>query len=1029
MGDNKGKSRIWGAVGALILVWPLAGCQQAFGSEIETTPQRELAFSGGIYELEKRITFNVLDLVALDPETGQITLVGHRDPNYEGPSIPYLQHLAVLLEYPDPQFSLNWTPESEARVDALFSRLDSVDEQDRVIAEWSRWLDDDGSVTPQGRVLLPLFGVAPTDNGQPPGRLGARVELGADGTLRVVQVASGSPAEGAGLQIGDEVYLANGRQPIHPTEFDRMMLFAGAGAHVELEVSRGGVGMVTVTATLAEAGGDPWAHLTRQDIVERMLMAGGREDAARVVASMARLQRLINTPAVQPALIDLIVATGNFETWQSLMEQAQRGEITEAEFMHGLMRSIIVGMDAAFELSNRPLTGVFDRTIQQGYGPESAMDEAFAEANRQLKSLMLAMMPEMLSLLRQREEVVMPPSIVEATLGAIPEVTPEYIGLDPRSQLARVMFESDYLGKSLIYHPDLADRIPGYQTEFSFNRSHPDRDTDFGRTTTMRLWISIDSLDLAQSPDGYTLETRGAKMRFNIREIGPGGQDLPPVPGSYEELLTSLYDDLAREFPILHELRETAKLAAAAQWLKGLQPDIRLPEAGRTDWAGPSRAPGVIYMVWATQSRPDVANVVMVAMGGVSLKLPPVGPTGTINDAIPRDPAVPDVRDLEREELAVTVPATKPTVSDSAKAVLACIQKKAQQRAKQGAGSVAGSDFLNALKAHFLNDYLAAPGRDNGLKAIEKLGEAQFLPLPLPRLPSPLPDIYKYVPKLYVPKGLRDRYPGDYGDWEWLYPATQFWIIETPLGNFEGKYIDLIPYIDVPFLVGSKNPSTDRDADVKGGGKNLSNVMHWATGMKYWYLPEDAMRELFIGYELWHLEGWDVFGEDAINDLIAEEAGRKFGVRLARDDPKITSEDELVQKLDQDFRETRAWVGAMLRLRQKKFDELILAPEPPKAQFWWGQGGREPGVYPPWADASGAKKTIRKMLEAGMTVDEVCKTALVKSLTQIYTLIYEATEYGPVGLTDVMKNVVLGEDDDQFKAAGKWPGARWEWNP
>ena len=76
----------------------------------------------------------------------------------------------------------------------------------------------------------------------------------------------------------------------------------------------------------------------------------------------------------------------------------------------------------------------------------------------------------------------------------------------------------------------------------------------------------------------------------------------------------------------------------------------------------------------------------------------------------------------------------------------------------------------------------------------------------------------------------------------------------------------LMRLIDVPFLVGDANLSEGGDSDFLRGGKNWSNVMHWATGVKYGNLPADALRELFLGYELYHLEGWDVFAEDALND-------------------------------------------------------------------------------------------------------------------------------------------------------------------
>lgn len=66
----------------------------------------------GIYKLDQEYDFNVLDEVYYDASTRQISLIGHHDERFKGPRIPYLQHLATLLEVAKPEFTLNMTPES-----------------------------------------------------------------------------------------------------------------------------------------------------------------------------------------------------------------------------------------------------------------------------------------------------------------------------------------------------------------------------------------------------------------------------------------------------------------------------------------------------------------------------------------------------------------------------------------------------------------------------------------------------------------------------------------------------------------------------------------------------------------------------------------------------------------------------------------------------------------------------------------------------------------------------------------------------
>jgi tetratricopeptide (TPR) repeat protein len=152
-------------------------------------------------------------------------------------------------------------------------------------------------------------------------------------------------------------------------------------------------------------------------------------------------------------------------------------------------------------------------------------------------------------------------------------------------------------------------------------------------------------------------------MHFNIR--GPdviNRCDQKPAPGSYEELLSSLYDDFAREYFTLHELREVMKLAAAAEWIRKRNASFRLPAEGRIDWHSPARVPGLVYLYMTKQ------RVVTSANGGV--RLTPF-PPGSVNETF-NDPSVVDARhlplikapppDLARSALA-KVAAPPPTAS------------------------------------------------------------------------------------------------------------------------------------------------------------------------------------------------------------------------------------------------------------------------------------------------------------------------------------------------------------------------------
>lgn len=295
------------------------------------------------------------------------------------------------------------------------------------------------------------------------------------------------------------------------------------------------------------------------------------------------------------------------------------GQISPDQAHIRLWHAILQGTERCVGFPSGSLDSVFSRSLARGRPWSSAVDDAVLEVNTQIRPVLEKAMNAVLD---SYEEIQVPPEVVFSTLGVRPQVVPEYRDVAADSQLGRVMFWSDYLGKHLTNAQEFSKVISGYQTEFAFERSHPRAPKPSGSTQTFRLWISVDKLDLAQFADGHTLEFRDVSMRFNVRELGAHGRDLPVSPNSYEQLLTPLYDEFAVRFPVLHELEECGKLEAVAEWLKKSKPDLRLPKDGRVTWKGPTAAPGVVYLTWSPKYRPGAVHMAMVASGGVSL-VPP----------------------------------------------------------------------------------------------------------------------------------------------------------------------------------------------------------------------------------------------------------------------------------------------------------------------------------------------------------------------------------------------------------------------
>lgn len=617
----------------------------------------------GLYRKDEEINFNVLDKVTFNPKTGGIKLIGHHDEAYGDRKIPYLQHLATLLEYPQPEFSLHWTSESSERVDAFLNRQLSNEELTRAVDMWGTMFDQtdrnypgDRRLTEAGRALLPILGVHPTDNGKEPGYLGIQVKLNNDNHFEVTSVDPGSPAERAGLVVGDTFFMPDLSQAIrYPLELYRRIKFAGAGAAFEMQVWRSQ--WTPMTITLGSSQENPWDNLDRSDVMERLLRVSGNEEGARVtrllgIAVRAAADDSLPKDIREMSYLDFMLnVVPDVQAYNALSEKSRNHEISPEEFDVTVKRWRCQGFEKEYRLPEGRAAEIFDEALRQGKTPRQAALECGDAVDNQLKESLGAWWDEQY---KRPEGIQIAPELVEKALGIHPEMEPEYINVDSHSQLARLLYESDYLGKRLINTPGLRDKIPGYMSEFAFYRVHPDKQNPAQTTTSYHMWISLVGVDLARSKDGRTLKTGNVRMRFNIRQFGPGRQDLPPVSGGYEELLTSQYDEFAKVYPAFHELRETAKLAAVTHWLKSFNGDFKLPDEGRSKWDGPARLPGLVYRYYHPDKN-DSPHITTIAAGGISLVPLEAFPEGNAG-----------IRLADSEELQASNPEAEQTVEISA---------------------------------------------------------------------------------------------------------------------------------------------------------------------------------------------------------------------------------------------------------------------------------------------------------------------------------------------------------------------------
>lgn len=302
--------------------------------------------------------------------------------------------------------------------------------------------------------------------------------------------------------------------------------------------------------------------------------------------------------------------------------------------------------------------------------------------------------------------------------------------------------------------------------------------------------------------------------------------------------------------------------------------------------------------------------------------------------------------------------------------------------------------FYRVLRSRYLSDYLSSPSPTTGTQAIERIGRPFAGPAHSGDYweegalstwnRQPVPEAFRR---------LRPRLPAE---------------IESATDILSRSNCTDLPIVDVPFLLGPDNPSRAMDADVYGGGSNISQLMHWATGVKYSDTPMNDLRELFLGYELWHLEGWDGFLEDPINDLIAEESGRILGTQLRA---ATITESNLARSLNSAFDRARVWVGSLLRLRRDELDRFLTSRTAKICRFHWDPNNT-------WLAWNG--QTIYGMLLRGTSLDDVKQSNLVDRFIGVYALIYEADEWERshnrrISSTPLIESMARGDLDDVFE--------------
>jgi hypothetical protein len=575
----------------------------------------------GLYDVEPKIQFNVLDSAYYDAASGDLALIGHHDDRFKGSVIPYLQHLATFLDNPEPEFSLAWTPDSHRRVDAMLARELTQQESDAEAARVAHLFDGSGLITHTGTLMLPSLGIYPINDNRAPGDLGVEVESINGGRVAILKVKPGSAADKAGLMSPDFIISVRPDRPVFfASEFARQVRFAGAGAEIEIRYQHHN-DVQTVKVTLdAAANPDPWYEVNRFDVIGIMYRAAGDRAAADVAESFGIMNRMtaLKEEKSFPQAFQMLMHSLGMDADLEHIQQVTANAAAPFDDANNFGIKLSQRLDSTFHFAGNPVEKAFESAVRQTHEPGNAIGEAFNEFDKQFLPKFLEIFDTIIY--RPGVGFLIPPELVEEEYHIHPEMTPQYLGVPPDSQLARLMLASDYLAKQLSNRQDLKRTIPGYQTKIEYQILHPE--TDRTDKSAYRVWISVADINAVQSREGRTLALRQARMRFNEKETDNEAQDLPSQQaGGYDDVLTGLYDQFELQFPVLHELREAAKLAAVAAWMRKQNPSVRLPAEGRTSWKGPEKVEGLVYIYLTVNLRHE-SKIIKMAEGGISYRLP-----------------------------------------------------------------------------------------------------------------------------------------------------------------------------------------------------------------------------------------------------------------------------------------------------------------------------------------------------------------------------------------------------------------------
>jgi hypothetical protein len=195
------------------------------------------------------------------------------------------------------------------------------------------------------------------------------------------------------------------------------------------------------------------------------------------------------------------------------------------------------------------------------------------------------------------------------------------------SPVMNVFFQADYILKFMTASPRPGERIPQHQTSQQYLGDAENRaGRSAGKTPAsgvIRYWLYPQNVTLDPLAGNSGVRFRDASVRVGVEMLDSVGGDAAGLQfykttlDEYSSHLTSLYEQYARLYPMLHTLRETEKVVALARWAQKNGVRVRVQADSAPPATLPDAAPGFWGMTYVVRPTGSTDTIVTWAQGGV----------------------------------------------------------------------------------------------------------------------------------------------------------------------------------------------------------------------------------------------------------------------------------------------------------------------------------------------------------------------------------------------------------------------------